>query len=79
MVFRISRNKAECKFGKKRTNSNLEVKIGDDTIPQVTRFKYVGSIIHNDGEIEGDVKHRIQAGWSKWMSASSIICDKKYH
>ena len=34
--FRISRSKAEymkCKFSKEHTNSNLQVKIGDDTIP----------------------------------------------
>ena len=53
--FCLSRSKTkymEYKFSKRRTNSNLEVKIGDDTIPQVTRFKYLGSIIQSDGEIE---------------------------
>ena len=67
----------DCNFSKRCTNSNLAVKIGDDTISQVTRFKYLGPIIQNDGEIEGDVNHNIQARWSKWMSASGIICDKK--
>ena len=78
--FCISRSKTEymeSKFSKRRTNSNLEVRIEDDTIPQVKRFKYLGSIIQNDGEIEGDVNHRIQAGWMKWKSASSVICDKR--
>ena len=66
--FRISRSKTkymECKFGKRHTNSNLEVKIGNDTIPKVTTFKYLGSIIQNEGEIEGDVNHMIQVGWLK--------------
>ncbi|QHO57433.1 TIR-NBS-LRR type disease resistance protein [Arachis hypogaea] len=31
----------------------------------------------DNGEIEHDVNHRIQAGWSKWRSASGFICDKK--
>ena len=78
--FCISRSKTEymeCKFGKRCTNFNLEVKIRNDTILQVTRFKYLGSIIQNDGEIEGDVNYRIQTGWLKWKSASGIICDKK--
>ena len=78
--FRISRSKTEymeCKFSKRRTSSNVEVKVGDDTIPQVARFKYLGSIIHNDGEIEADVNHRIQAGWMKWRSASGVLCDKR--
>jgi len=55
----------------------LEVKVGDHTIPQVTRFKYLGSIVQNDGEIEADVSHRIQAGWLKWRRASCVLCDKK--
>ena len=69
----------ECKFSKRRTNYNLEVKIGDDIIPQVTIFKYFESIIKHDGEIEEDVNHKIQIGWSKWRIVSAIICDEKYH
>ena len=63
--FRLSRSKTEymeCKFNKRRSSSDLEVKISDHIIPQVERFKYLGSIIQNDGEITGDVTHRIQAG-----------------
>ena len=67
----------ECKFNKSRGVSNSEVKIGDHIIPQVTRFKYLGSVIQDDGEIEGDVNHRIQAGWMKWRKASGVLCDAK--
>ena len=38
---------------------SLNVKIGDNTIPQVTRFKYLRSFIQNDEEIHKDVNHRI--------------------
>ncbi|KAH1228331.1 Craniofacial development protein 2 [Glycine max] len=31
----------------------------------------------DDGEIEGDVNHRIQAGWMKWRKASGVVCDAK--
>ncbi|RZB42710.1 26S proteasome regulatory subunit 6A-like [Glycine soja] len=78
--FRLSRSKSEymeCKFNKRRRVSNSEVKIGDHIIPQVTRFKYLGSVIQDDGEIEGDVNHRIQAGWMKWRKASGMLCDAK--
>ncbi|KAF1895826.1 hypothetical protein Lal_00037942, partial [Lupinus albus] len=40
--FHISRSKTkymECKFSKRRTNSTIEENIGDNIIPQVTRFK----------------------------------------
>ena len=46
-------------------------------MPQVTRFKYLGSIIQNGKEIEGDGSHRIQVGWSKWRSVLGVIYDKK--
>ena len=39
--FCISKNKTEymeCKFSNRRTNSNLEVKIGNNTILQITKF-----------------------------------------
>ncbi|KAH1215748.1 Retrovirus-related Pol polyprotein from type-1 retrotransposable element R2 [Glycine max] len=78
--FHLSRSKSEymeCKFNKSRRVSNSEVKIGDHIIPQVTRFKYLGSVIQDDGEIEGDVNHRIQAGWMKWRKASGVLCDAK--
>ena len=63
------------KFIKRCTNSKLEVKIADDTIPQFTQFKYLGSIIQNN--VEKDINHRIQAGWMKWRSVSSVLCDKR--
>jgi len=78
--FRLSRSKTEymeCNFSKRISRSTLEVKFGDHIIPQVTRFKYLGSIVQNDGEIEADVSYRIQAGWLKWRSASSVLCVKK--
>jgi len=78
--FRLSRSKTEymeCNFSKRRSGSTLEVKVGDHIIPQVTRFKYLGSIVQNDGEIEADVNHRIQVGWLKWRSALDVLCNKK--
>ena len=78
--FRLSRSKTEymeCKFSRRQNTPSIEVKVGDHIIPQVTKFKYLGSIIQNNGEIEGDVNHRIQAGWLKWRKASGVLCDKK--
>jgi len=78
--FRPSRSKVEyteCNFSKRRSGSTLKMKVGDHIIPQVTRFKYLGSIVQNDGEIEVDVNHRIQDGWLKWRRASGVLCDKK--
>ncbi|KAL5146514.1 Plant intracellular Ras-group-related LRR protein 7 [Glycine soja] len=35
------------------------------------------NVKQDDGEIEGDVNHRIQAGWMKWRKASGVLCDAK--
>nr|KYP34423.1 Retrovirus-related Pol polyprotein LINE-1 [Cajanus cajan] len=77
---RISRSKTEymeCKFSMRNTRATQEVKIGEQAITKVPRFKYLGSIVQQDAELEGDVHHRIQAGWMKWRRASGVLCDKK--
>jgi Reverse transcriptase (RNA-dependent DNA polymerase) len=77
---RLSRSKTEymhCKFSKVQVDSELVVKLGEDIIPQVTKFRYLGSIVQSDGEINEDITHRIQAGWLKWRKASGVICDRK--
>ena len=35
-----------------------EVAIEDETIPKVERFRYLGSIIQGNGEIDDDINHR---------------------
>ena len=78
--FRLSRSKTEymhCNFSKRQGRSEMEVKLGGQVIPQVTKFRYLGSIIQQDGEIDNDVSHRIQAGWYKWRKATGVICDRK--
>src|SRR5699024_6946136 len=40
-------------------------------------FKYLGSIITEDGTITLDSKARIAASWAKWRELKSILCDRK--
>ena len=35
-------------------------------------------MIQSNGEIDGDVTNRIQAGWLKWRAATGVLCDKKF-
>lgn len=39
------------------------------------RFKYLGSIIHKDENIEDDVYYRIRVWWLKWRSVSKVLCN----
>ena len=56
---------------------SVKVKVGDHIIPTFTRFKYLGYIVQNVGEIEGKVNHQIQVGWLKWRSALGVLSDAK--
>jgi len=42
-----------------------EVAIEGAMIPRVGRFRYLGSIMHEDGKIDEDINHRIKVGWQK--------------
>ena len=60
-------------FSKTDVGNNMEVKIGNDIIPQVLQLKYLGSIIQNDGETDKHVTHKIQAGWLKRRKAYGVV------
>lgn len=64
-------------FNNIRSVFNLEVKIRDHIIRHVTQFKYLGSLVQTDGEVERDVKHRIQTKLLKWRRVSRVLCDMK--
>ena len=49
-----------------------------EVVARTSKFKYLGSMIQNNGEINGEVINRIQAGWLKWRAATGVFCDKKF-
>jgi hypothetical protein len=54
-----------------------EVSFDGKVVPQKETFRYLGSMLQKDGNIDEDVNHRIKAGWMKWHQASGILCDKR--
>ncbi|KAF3647161.1 putative peptide/nitrate transporter-like [Capsicum annuum] len=78
--FRVSRSKTEyveCKFNEVRRENEVVVKLEAQEVCKRENFKYLGSVIQSNGEIDEDVSHRIGAGWLKWKLASGVLCDKK--
>ncbi|CAN6572814.1 unnamed protein product [Malus baccata var. baccata] len=67
----------ECKFSANGGQNELGVRIGDQEIPKSDCFRYLGSILQKNGELDRDLNHRIQAGWMKWKSASGVLCDRR--
>ncbi|XP_070031856.1 uncharacterized protein [Nicotiana tomentosiformis] len=77
--FKLSRSKTEYleyKFIDERHEEVVEVKIDTQVIPTRDSFKYLGSIIQGNGEIDEDVTHRIGASWMRWRLASGVLYDK---
>ena len=47
-------------------------------LPQVTEFKYLGSTLQSDGDMNTEVDKRTQCGWNNWRKISGILrCDKR--
>ena len=42
-----------------------EVVIEGTVIPRIERFRYLGLIIQENGEIDEDINQRIRVGWQK--------------
>nr|XP_009786017.1 PREDICTED: uncharacterized protein LOC104234186 [Nicotiana sylvestris] len=63
--FKLSRTKTEyleCKFSDGTHNADVEVKLEAQVIPKRASFKYLGSIIQSNREIDEDVAYRIRVG-----------------
>ena len=67
----------QCSYSKRQTNEDIGIRLGNKTIQQMDKFKYLGSIIQEDCEVDDDVNNRIQTGWFKWRKVTGVICDRK--
>ena len=77
--FRLSRTKTEymkCEFSSVRSDDG-DVTLAGRVVPKKESFRYLGSMLQFDGEIDKDDSLRIQAGWVKWRLASGILCERK--
>jgi len=66
-----------CRFSADEGDIAGEVAIEGAIIPRVERFRYLGSIIQESGEIDEDINYRIRVGWQKWKNTSGVLCDRR--
>jgi len=62
--FRLSRSNTEylrCGFSG-REGEGGEVTMGGVVVPRVEKFKYLGSIVEDKGDIDEDISHCIRVG-----------------
>ena len=55
------------------------VKMQSDQLPQVTKFKYLGSTLQSDGDnfMNTEINEWTQCGWCNWRKTSGVLCDKR--
>ncbi|KAG2578064.1 hypothetical protein PVAP13_6NG184603, partial [Panicum virgatum] len=58
----------------KGTHEEGDVSLEGQVVPKRDTFRYLGSMLQRDGDIDEDVSHRIKAGWMKWRQASGVLC-----
>jgi hypothetical protein len=62
--FRLSRSKTEymkCDFST-TTQDEEDVRLDSQVVPKKDTFRYLGSMLQKNGDIDEDVSHRIKAG-----------------
>ena len=53
------------------------IMLSGEVIKRVNQFRYLGSVLDEEGSIEKEVSHWIQAGWNNCRAASGILCDRR--
>jgi hypothetical protein len=65
--FRLSRSKTgymKCDFSA-TTQEEGDVRLDGQVVSKQDIFRYLGSMLQKDGDIDEDASHRIKTGWLK--------------
>ncbi|XP_064098055.1 uncharacterized protein LOC135209277 [Macrobrachium nipponense] len=73
----ISRKNTEYMSTQLEGDQQTTIKSGRGDIKKVHKFKYLGSVIDNEWNMEEEIKNQIQCGWNKWGKVYVVICDRK--
>jgi hypothetical protein len=77
--FRLSSSKTEymkCDFNA-TTQEEGDVRLDGQVVSKKDTFRYLGSMLQKDGDIDEDVSHIIKLGRLKWCQAFSVLCDPR--
>ena len=53
------------------------VNVQSAQLSQVTEFKYLGSTLQSDGDMNTEVNKMTQCGWNNCRKISGVLCDKR--
>jgi hypothetical protein len=66
-----------CGFSTTTHEEEVVVSLDGHIVPWKDTFRYLGSMLQKDVDMDEHVNHRIKDRWMKWHQASSILCDKR--
>ena len=72
---KISRGKTE--YLRFNEDQDTEICMEGVRLNRVENFKYLGSKVSSDGNLDAEITHRVQAGWRNWRKMSGVLCDPK--
>ena len=64
-------------ISKDKTEKRFSLKIGDETIKQVQRFNYLGSMITKDAKCDQKIRKRIGMAKTAFENLKSILKNNK--
>jgi hypothetical protein len=59
------------------TQEEEDVRLDGQVVSKKDTFRYLGSMLQKNGDIDEDVSHRIKVGWLKCRQASGVLCDPR--
>ena len=75
---RVNIRKTEVMLSSREGREELHVMSGNGgELEQATSFKYLGSVISEEGGCDLEVRQRTKAAWAKWRQVSGVILDKR--
>ena len=72
---KISRGKTE--YLRFNEDQDTEICMEGERLNRVENFKYLGSKVSSNGNMDAEITHRVQAGWRNWRKMSGVLCDHK--
>jgi hypothetical protein len=59
------------------TQEERDVRLDGQMVTKKDNFRYLGSMLQKNRDIDEDISHKIKVGWLKWCQASNVLCDRR--
>ena len=75
---KVNMRKTEVMMSSREGNEEINITDEDEQRIQQTReFRYLGSVLAEEGGTEKAVRQRIKAVWQKWKEVSGVVLDRR--